>query len=507
MDRNRIFNNKYFLSLDLSLISILLLFILFGIILIPYYQFQINPDGIVYLNIAKIYFSGNVYSAIDPYHSPLISWLLVPFFIFGSNPVYLLFSTKILSLIIGFFTIIGIRQLSYNFEMNNNIRNAILFAFIPILLYFTYSVITPDLLMVCLLVYYLNIIYSSKYAEKLSYGLICGFIGTIAYFAKSYAFPFFIVHFALFNFLHYFKNIEYRRKVLKNLILGFLVFFVVSGVWIGAISHKEGKITYSTAAEFNHNLVGPDSSKVWTTQYLGDSPVYIQPWSAFDSWYTFKYQLNLIFKNTIQTIDIFTLFSYFSILILLIYLLIFIKPIKKILKDDRIYPFLTIIIFSAGYTIVLLEERYLWLVYILLFLMGGYLTNLFFKNKLFTNTRKILVLLILIVSFVFMPISSLSANINADKDVYILANEIEMQHDIYGNIAANTNDNKMIYLAYYLNANYSGQTKPETTQTDLIKYNIDFYFVWNNKNNIYSQYKEIAIENREALKIYSIKHF
>jgi hypothetical protein len=393
--------------------------------------------------------------------------------------------------------------------MEGVIRTCILFSLIPIILYFTFSVITPDLLMVCILIYYLNIIYSPKYSEKSSYALACGLLGALAYFAKSYAFPFFIVHFALFNFLHYFKNIDNRKKTLKNLFLGFLIFFVISGVWIGAISYKEGEITYSTAAEFNHNLVGPDSSKGWTIQYLGDSPVHIEPWSPFESWYNFKYQLKLIFTNTIQTINIFTLFSYFSIIILLAYLLIFIKPVKEALKDDRIYPFLTIILFSAGYTLVLLEERYLWLADILLLLMGGYLINLFFKNKFFTNYKKTLVILIFIGSFLVMPLLFLYGNVNQGKDIYILANEIEKQHDIYGNIATNDNYNKMIYLSYYLNAEYLGQTKKENItelKKDLNKNNIDFYFVWNSSDTpLFIPYKEITAGSLNGLKIYSVK--
>jgi len=68
---------------------------------------------------------------------------------------------------------------------------------------------------------------------------------------------------------------ENRRKTLKTLLLGFAVFFIISGVWIGVISQKEGEITYSTSGEFNHDLVGP-YSKGRITQYLS-SPYISSP--------------------------------------------------------------------------------------------------------------------------------------------------------------------------------------------------------------------------------------
>ncbi|WP_144011567.1 hypothetical protein [Methanobacterium paludis] len=100
--------NKAVLSsrFDLRLILVLITYTILGIILFRYYQYQISSDGIGYISIAKSYMSGNFYGAISDYWGPLISWLLIPFlFLFGQTPVTVLHSTKILSLIIGFFTI------------------------------------------------------------------------------------------------------------------------------------------------------------------------------------------------------------------------------------------------------------------------------------------------------------------------------------------------------------------------------------------------------------------
>jgi hypothetical protein len=92
------------------------LYLILGFILLGYYQYQINPDGVGYIQTAEKYLSGDFQGAVDAYWGPLLSWLLIPFLYFNQDPTYALYVAKILSIIIGLFTIIGIRQLSYQFE-------------------------------------------------------------------------------------------------------------------------------------------------------------------------------------------------------------------------------------------------------------------------------------------------------------------------------------------------------------------------------------------------------
>ena len=249
------------LTSDLRLLVVLLIYSILGIILFRYYQYLISGDGINYLNIAKSYMTGNFFASIDDYWSPLISWLLIPFLLFMKTPLAGLQAFKILTLIIGFFTIIGIRQLSYRFEMDEVVRTVVLFITVPVVLYFALSVVMPDLLMVCVLVYYLTIIFNLNYPNKLSNGVLCGILGGLAYLTKSYGFAFFIASFLILNLIQYFKDSDkYRRKrIFKNFILGFVIFLMISGVWIGLISNQDKKFTIGRAGEINYDLVGPNS--------------------------------------------------------------------------------------------------------------------------------------------------------------------------------------------------------------------------------------------------------
>ena len=306
-----------FIKLDWRLNLILIFYIILGYILISYFQHQINPDGVGYITTAEIYLTGNVYSAVNAYWGPLLSWLLIPFLYFNQTPAYALYVLKILSLIIGFITIIGVRQLSYDFEMKEYIRTASLLITVPVILYFALTIITPDLLMVCLLVYYFAIIFNSHYPDKLSNALLCGVIAAFAYTGKSFIFLFFIVHYIIMNILHYYRVQEpqQKKRVTKNLILGLTIFLIISGVWVGLISSKEGNLTYGTAGTYNYELVGPQSNGFPQFNQGLSAPGEIneeqslKPWSPFSSYSNFHYQLKIIWDNFKQTLNIFQYFS------------------------------------------------------------------------------------------------------------------------------------------------------------------------------------------------------
>ena len=267
--------NRSFLNDNLDIIIFLIIYSVIAGFLLQYFQYMIAGDEISYIDIAGAYATGNWGTAINGYWSPLYSWLLTPFLLFQYNPLYAVYISKIVSLIIGFFAIITVRRLSRTFEIDRNIERSILIALIPSLIFFSLIYPTPDLLLVLFLTYYLSIIFKSEYSNSLINGVICGFVGAAAYLTKSFAFPFFLVHFVLFNMIFFVKGLEIEKKnILKNLSLGLILFFVMSGLWAGTISEKYGKMTISTAGEYNQAIVGPKYQE--NTIGYGQSPLIIK---------------------------------------------------------------------------------------------------------------------------------------------------------------------------------------------------------------------------------------
>lgn len=524
---------------NLIFILFLILYLLLGIYLLKYYQFDpISRDLISIMSIAKIYAAGEVNNAINGYWGPMFSWLLVPFIISNPTPQFTLYSTKILTVIIGFFTIIGVRFLSYRFEIEEDVRTALLFPVIFIILYFALRLNPVDLLLLCFLVYYMYFIYSPKYSLNWYNGMLCGVLGALAYLTKSFAFPFFLAHFLLFNILHYFKNTESKKDllkkqkkgVLKNLILGLAVFFVISGFWTGVISEKYDYLTFGTSGEYNLDEIGPIQRELGSPIWHGfiepsninatsawEDPTYlkVRSWNPLESWSSFTYELNNTNNNILKTIGFLDQFTYFSLFIIISYIILLIKPFKKIFSNPNIiYPLLTIIIFIAVYILIFVEFRYLYLVYMLLIWMGGYLLHLLFLNKSCTKTRKYVILSVFIVSLLILPVTTLIQEKDSGKLTYDLANDIGSQYHIQGNIASNDRYMESLFLSYLWGSQYYGTSlknwhniSDSKLEQNLENYHINYYLYWGDSRDnlqLLSRYKEITGGKIKNLKIFYI---
>lgn len=520
-----------FLNDNLDLIIILTLYSILSVISIKYYP-NTDVDGISYINIAHAYAMGNWTGAVNGYWSPLYSWLMVPFFLSGFTPIYGVYISKIVPLIIGFFTIISIRKLSRIFKMDRIVEIALLSSSIPVILYFALMYNTPDLLIVFILIIYLSIIFNPQYTFNWTNGILCGFIGAAAYLTKSYAFPFFIVHFLIFNLIYYFKDLDSqnKNKILKNMFLGFFIFFMISGLWIGIINEKYEKLTISTSGEYNQALIGPTYTENPTSHikypvdYNGlfkppnnsstsiwDDPTYIkmEHWNPFASFGDFNRQLTIIWENIVFTYNIIESFFIVSIF-LIIAILIFIWKSKaqQIIKERLIYLLITIFIYTAGYSFITVVWRYLWFIFILIMIACFYLVHGMYKSKMITATVRNILLIILIFSFIAEPVYELNLFSSNENQIYNISNTLQQEYKINGNIASNSKWEYMLAFSYYSNNKYYGQTKKTDNSLDLQKEldenKIDYYFVWNNKSiPKLTDYREITNSRIKGLKIYS----
>lgn len=514
--------NISFLKNNRDLIFILALYSLLAILFLHYYP-HILGDEISYINIAHEYAIGDWADAINGYWSPFYSWLIAPLLTLNFTPIYGVYVSKTLCLVIGFLTIISIKRLSQIFKMDKIVQNALLFSAVPSILFFSLLYNTPDLLAALILICYLSIIFDSNYPNNWINGFVCGSLGAISYFTKNYLFIFFLIHFILFNLIYYFKKVNSTKKknILRNMTLGLLVFFLISGLWVGAISDKYGKLTISTAGEYNLDIASPEYP-TYPFYYTGlvkppnknaisiwDEPsaTKLSPWSPFSSLKNFQYELQLIWNNILRTFEIVE--SYFFIaFIIMISSLLFIcsSRFKKDSKDKITYLLITIAIYIGGYCFIAVEWRYFFFIFILLMLIAFYLIDNFYKNKPKTSLRNIL-LIILILSFTIEPVSEIKLYSSSDS-YYSLSNTLKNDYEIHGNLASNTNWLEMLPISYFLNSKYYGQTKKTNNsnnlQRELENDNIDYYFVWNNKSiPKLSDYTEITNSKIDGLKIYS----
>lgn len=373
--------NDFFLRPGSVLILVLTTYVAISLILIPYYKYLVNGDAIAYISIANHYLSGNLSYAINGYWGPLYSWLLIPFIYVWPGEVQTLLSARILAVILGIFTIIGFKLLIDKFDLESKIKILTLVSSLPIILYFVFNDPTPDLLVVCLLIYYLNTIMDSRYRSKVYMGLFSGLFGALAYLSKSYAFFFFIIHFSLTN-IYYIRSFPLKRKIIaKNFALGLIIFFIISGAWIGAISAKYGYFTIGTAGSYNHAKIGPES-KGNPIDYEGlfqppnpyaisiwEDPTYlnIKKWNPIESSENIKHQIAVFSNNLLILVFMLESFSILSLLIIVLGIILYFKTSRES-KRQLTVLLGTIILYLGGYSVILLEARYIWLVYLLLLL-------------------------------------------------------------------------------------------------------------------------------------------
>jgi hypothetical protein len=510
-----------------AVLASLLIYLIAGCLLIKYYRYQINPDGLSYISIAEKYLNGDFSNAVNGWWGPFISWLLMPLLYFTSDA---LLAGKVLALLIGLVIIIALWILSYRFEMTESIRRVILFTAVPVVLSFAFSDITPDLILACMLLFYFGVIFSADYSDRSNKSILSGVLGAAAYLSKSFALPFFISHFFIMNVLLYFRSEtrQTKKQVVQNFLTGAVVFALISGVWIGLLSNKYGELTFGTTGKASYRtkvLPGSqDLAVLWkgfleppnetamsawedpSYQEMQDSPS-MEPWDFVRNQLTFT--AGLIGKIAAFFMD----FSVLSVVIGIGYLLFWLRRFNiKAIAPEVLYPTVTMIIYAGGYSLIWVRERYLWVLVLMMMLMGGYILGELFKNRFFTKPRRILLLIVFFLSFAIPASHSLRDYAHRGEWVYNLGRALKPLIPANSRIASNENWGGSLFLSYHLDCKYYGMQQKDISRTELNseleKYGIDYFLVWGSTAGDYrllSNYKEITGGGIPGLQIYGLK--
>ena len=365
-----------------------LLYAVSGLAALPMYRYQLNPDGVSYLKIAEHYSNGDWSETVNGLWSPLFSWLLAPLLGTGANP---LLAAHGLNLAIGLLALAGFWALSGRYTDRLWLRTATTTALLPVLLTWSFSLVTPDLLLVALLLWYLVILTAPNYSRSLRYAVGAGVLGGLAYLAKGYAFLFFLVHFIGVNGWRAFLAVgEQRRIWLKRLAAGLACFAVISGPWVLLISVKYGHPTQSTTMGYNWKLMGPTYRGEHLTYRPGlldpTGPHAVSAWEdptrlPMSNWSATQRPVYFAELVTRNIGSIATTLQRFSLLALPIVVLgaVFIRSRRGLLTaaERSLLQFtgFTLALIFGGYAVVKVEPRYIWLVSPLLILAAALLLS------------------------------------------------------------------------------------------------------------------------------------
>jgi 4-amino-4-deoxy-L-arabinose transferase-like glycosyltransferase len=404
-----------------------------------------------------------------------------------------------------------------------------LFSAVPVVWSFAFHFITPDLLLACMVLFYLVMISDRNYPQRLSKGILCGILGGLGYLTKSFVFPFFICHFFLMNVFYYFRieSKEDKHKVVHNFLAGAVAFALISGIWIGLISSKYGKLTYGTAGRANLAWQAAPDAKGTPVHWQGfveppnetaicaaEDPSYLgtPPYNPFGSWANFRHQMKLFAGNMKEIGNIFMRFSFLSLPIVVAYVLFWLRKFSlKTISVELFCPILTIILMVGAFSNLLVRERYLWVVNLLLILMGGYVLARVFENSFFAKMR-VAILIVFFLSFVVPASLALKERANTGKEIYSLSRILKDDIKPGGNIASKSGWPVVLYLCYHLDCKFYGLAKKDVTEAelkeDLKEYKIDYYFVWGGAagdHNFLTDYVELTGGRFSIFRVFGLK--
>jgi hypothetical protein len=479
-----------------------MVYILAGGILLNFHQYSYDQDIISYLSISLKYFHGDFTNAVNGVWSPLISWLLLPILYFNFS---LLFGFKIIQLVLGLILLLFmIRFMSLNLASNRILVTSILF--IPLILYFVFLTGTPDLLNAVMLVAYLYFLYDEgKNKINVKYAVIIGLLGTFAYLSKSYSFVFFLLHFSIYSII---KGIIFKEKkiLIRYSMITISIFIITSSIWIALLYVKYDQVTISTAGSYNIGLIGPKYNGVHLIRYNNlyppvnesavsywEDPTFLEleKWNPLSSTADIFHLVNRINHNTKMLI------FHFLPFIPMLFFFFFLIEKKAFLQRNWILLF-TLGTYLCGYLILFIEQRFLIFPYFILFLI-----NLLLLKQLFTerNLRliKYFIVAITAVMMTAQPAYSLINNLNKDREISLIYNEIKDKIEAKSNIASLSSQpleldwTSSLSLSYHLSAKYFGEINSEVDDQTFIMnlkdYKIEYLFLWNTSKDVLDEGK------------------
>ncbi len=531
-------------------------YIIYGILALLFCwctRFSIStPDTFNYLLITEQLAAGECWEAVSTHWGVGIAVLMLPLFKLGVDPILVFKLTQVL---VGFFCFHFYLKIIYRLELTRWLFRLAILIGLVLILDMTLE-LTADLLLVTLLLGYFYIISDKEYLSKQK-GWLCGLFGGLAYLSKAYAFPFFVVHFLLWNIFlllpqKWLKPITgttfSKKSVIKNMLSGFLIFLTICSIWAIPLSYKFDEASIGMAGKYNLALISPqrehrqlakdeliDPQTEFTSYWAYEEPaLFVHNWSPFESQEDLKYYINFLWSNVIR----FCYIDYARHLVIFILISSLFIGVKHLLIPSQDVYFLILstlsaLIFTGGYFLVLVRERYFWLDYFLglfvLFLLLKYIAQ-YCQNSPETDIKKekglktsqLLYYLLITGTTILLCCNSIK-NIYTKWQIQPIYQKLHSHVDTLKPILSDTkvaaNDtwgvyhhtDASVYMMYHLRFRFWGQIKDERLGKEGLKEvqekNIEYFILWDNpklEQNLFKKSDLILEDERIRFSVYKI---
>lgn len=366
----------------------LLIVVCIGAAIAYLFRNQINPDGVSYFQIAKYYASFDISKAVNGYWSPLLSWLLVPFFWLGVEPGYAYRALIILLSI----AVIGTLHLLLERRQTPSRREQWARVFyistLGILInLWGGSVITPDMLSGVICVLGIFAIYYYLELPNRNRAIFVGTALALLYFSRSIG-----IYIGATLLLCCAFYLLRDGRLNRSFYWASGSFLILCSIWIGLLFLKYERLQIATSGAYNTALYGPEAPTHPHTRigflepqypdsvWAWDDPSHfnLPTWDKLEHIWYFKFH----FIDTLSE-AIYIFFAASPLVALGIYVLLLgnkQKNIRRVGELTGLVIFLVILVYSY---ILYIEPRYLWLAIIPLLTMVCIVGSALMKTKAF----------------------------------------------------------------------------------------------------------------------------
>lgn len=473
-----------------------LAYLLLGAVLLPAFRYQINPDGVSYIAVARKYAAGDFAHAVNAYWGPLYCWLLAPLLKAGIDP---LLAAKIVSLLTGLPALFGVWRVARNLGVPEPRAAAVTATAVPILLYLAYAFITPDLLSVSLVLLYVAHVSRPDLLLSGRAAVVTGLLGGIGYLAKAYVMWFFAGHLLVVTAVWLLARPAPPRAVLRHAALALAAFAAVAGPWFAALSAKYGHFTAGSSGSFNHAILGPTGATGIPQHVLGfipppnptapsgwEDPTYIPvaTWNPLASKANLAHQLRITGANAENVLVI---LKWYSLLLggaIVGGLLLCRGPLDPRPLRPLSVVMAAVLIYPVGYLFVFLENRYLAPPVLLLLPVGCLLLSAA-QPQILTPARLRLALAVFCLTVLSRPAIHLVTDRGAGRPLYDQAARLAPLIPPGARIASDTHWSDALAIGFYRDAVYYGETRPADTaaqvEQSLRQHRIEYFLVWGDR--------------------------
>ncbi len=433
-------------SSDRQLLLVIVSFLLLFAAGWPFYKYIFDVDGTGYAAVAELYAGGHWQEAVNGYWSPLHSWLVIPLLKIGIPTIS---AFKISNALLAVLILVLFQKLLKRYAVPAMLHLPSLLTAIVLLLYYSWYELAADLLLVALLMCYLHITGSEDFFTNRKKNIAAGVVGALAYLAKAYAFPFFLLHFLL---LHLLLNRQQRQWT--NLAAGLLTFLIYCVPWIILLYFKYSQWMTGTAGKLNmswylipvrnstldfypppHQLAASWWEDPWYTQE--------QFFTLFSSTSLLLHQVRVALYNTQEWLKILFQISFLLPGILFLLTIRFLKHFRS--RDG--FLLLLFLGLPAGYLLIHIEERFLWVTSFYFLVVGVELLHRYLLHHQIAGKQAIFAWILFFGSFLLEPVNQLKDSSGKQKEVHQLA-EMLQQEGLKGSFASNTSIEECMIVAY-----------------------------------------------------------